>query len=933
MDTTEELPGCLSVSVVEQLYVAYLKDAASVTPEWKRYFQNIPANGFGGQEARLGPSFQPRSAFNSGPALQAPPAGATSTTPASLQFRADQMIRNYRVRGHIIAAVDPLGVPRPVPAELDPAFYGFTQDELDRQVSFGPQGRGLLSLGQLIQKLRNTYCRSIGAQFMHIDDLAIRQWLEARMEGCENRVALLRRDQFRILRRLIDAAVFEEFLQRKFVGAKSFSLEGAESLLPLLDLALEKAGDMTIDSVVLGMAHRGRLNVLANIIGKSPRQIFREFEKDYLPLESAGGDVRYHLGYSSDWPTHSKCRVHLSLCFNPSHLEFVNPVALGRMRAKQDRRGERPRGSRSLVILIHGDAAFAGEGLVQETLNLSQLPGFTVGGTLHIILNNQLGFTTPPAEGRSTIYCSDVARMLQIPIFHVNGEDPEAVAQVTWLALEFRQQFARDVMIDMFCYRRRGHSEGDEPAFTQPRVYEIIERRPSVRENYRDHLLALGEITRQEADQLAQHRTAHLEEELSLAREAKAGPTGQTLGGVWQAYHGGPASPADSIATAMDRIHLVDLLDSLHRLPPGFHLHPKLKPWLSRRQEMAGGRRPLDWAAAEALALASVAVQGHPVRLSGQDSQRGTFSQRHAVLHDVEDDHPYVPLQHLADGQGPVEIINSPLSEAGVLGFEYGYSLDCPQGLVLWEAQFGDFCNAAQVIIDQFIVSAEEKWQRLSGLVLLLPHGLEGQGPEHSSARLERFLRLGAQDNIQVAVPSTPAQYFHLLRRQVLRHWRKPLIVLTPKSLLRHPQAVSSLAELAEGRFQRVIADRGGNESGVRRILLCSGKIRYELEHERDARSLRDIALVSVEELYPFPRRELEEALAPYGAGTPALWVQEEPLNMGAWLHLRQELGDQAFGRWPLRVVSRPASASPATGWVKRHHLEQAQLLKEALGG
>jgi 2-oxoglutarate dehydrogenase E1 component len=611
-------------------------------------------------------------------------------------------------------------------------------------------------------------------------------------------------------------------------------------------------------------------------------------------------------------------------------------VALGRARVKRDRlqgsEAAAPEGAGScLALLIHGDASFAGQGVVQETLNMSQLPGYTVGGTVHVIVNNQIGFTTSPAEGRSSTYPTEVARMLQSPIFHVNGEDPEAVAQVVRMAMDFREKFHRDVFIDMFGYRRLGHNEGDEPSFTQPVLYRAIEQRKSVREGYLDHLLSLGGLSREEAAEITRRRHEALEKELSHAQEEG----GQTMivkkRGIWTRgnYAGGPEKSAEDPATGVEAGQLAALLLRQTELPESFHPHPKIKKFLEGRRTMAAGQQPLDWSAAEALAFASLSAAGVRVRLSGQDSARGTFSSRHAVLYDYETGQGLTPLQHLGAEQGPVDIVNSPLSEAGVLGFEYGYSLDCPDGLICWEAQFGDFCNAAQVIIDQFICSAEDKWNRLSGLVLLLPHGFEGQGPEHSSARLERFLALAAQDNIQVVSPTTPAQYFHCLRRQVLRNWRKPLVMMTPKSLLRHPRAVSTLAECAQGKFQRVLAD-AMEAKNVRRVLLCTGKIYYELLQQREAVKSEDVAIIRLEQLYPFPETALQAALAPYAEGTQALWVQEEPENMGAWRFLRARFGESMYGKYPFGGIRRPVSPSPATGSARIHKKDQKYLIAQA---
>jgi 2-oxoglutarate dehydrogenase E1 component len=726
--------------------------------------------------------------------------------------------------------------------------------------------------------------------------------------------------------------VLEEFIQQKYPGTKSFSLEGAESLIPLLDLAIEAAADHGVEEIVLAMAHRGRLNVLVNILGKRPRDVFHEFEDHDDPLREGLGDVKYHLGHSSDWVSRAGRTVHLSLCFNPSHLEFVNPVALGRVRAKQDRVGEQDR-TRGMALLIHGDAAFAGEGVVQETLNLSALDGYRTGGTLHVIVNNQLGFTTLPEEYRSFPYAADVAKMLQVPIFQVNGEDPEAVAQVVHLAMDFRRTFQSDVVIDMYCYRRRGHNKGDEPAFSQPLMYQRIEQRQPVRESYLEHLLALGQVTREEADAIVAEVRTELDRDLGEARSPQYAPTRERPTGVWSAYHGGLGGDAQRVDTGGDIRQLRELTEALCRLPEGFTAHPIIARGLARRREMAHGARPVDWALAEALAFATLAAAGHPVRLSGQDTVRGTFSHRHAALHDIRDGQVYVPLQHVAAGQAPVEIVNSPLSEVGVLGFEYGYSLDCPEGLVAWEAQFGDFVNAAQVIVDQFIVSAEEKWRRLSGLVLLLPHGFEGAGPEHSSARLERFLELAVNDNVQIVNATTPAQYFHVLRRQVLRPWRKPLIVMTPKSLLRHPRVVSSLEALAQGRFEPIVPDGEIDPGGVSRILLCSGKVYYDLHALREELGRRDVAIARLEQLYPLRDEHLAESLARYPKETPIVWVQEEPANMGAWRYLLARFGERLVGTFPFSGICRPAAASPATGWSGRHKVEQARLLRVAFDG
>ncbi|MBM4075412.1 MAG: 2-oxoglutarate dehydrogenase E1 component, partial [Planctomycetes bacterium] len=665
--------------------------------------------------------------------------------------------------------IDPLGQPRPPVPELDLESCGFGPGDIDRQFStMGAGGPNLRTLCQIQQWLKNTYCRSIGAQFMHIDDLPVREWLQQRMEATENRLQLTLEEQRRIVKRLSDAVVFEEFILKKFDGAKTFSLEGAETLIPLLELAIYKAAEQGIEEIVLGMAHRGRLNVLASIMGKAPRAIFREFADLDPELHTGRGDVKYHLGYSNDWYSGDGRKVHLSLCFNPSHLEFVNPVAMGRVRAKQDRKGDHNR-EKVVCLLIHGDAAFAGEGIIQETLNLNQLESTRIGGTIHVIVNNQIGFTTSPHQGRSTAYSSDVAKMLQIPVFHVNGEDPEAVAQVVRLAMDFRQEFHRDVVIDMYCYRLRGHNENDVPEFTQPLMYKKIRSRKKVGQSYLDQLIKLGGISQDEADRLQLAQRQQLESELEVAKGSGYEHRWDMLQGLWRGFCGGPVVGIPEIETGVDADKLRTILESLTRFPDDFQLHSKIfnpeskraEGVLQRRAAMARGEIPLDWASGEALAFATLSLEGHRVRMHGQDVERGTFGHRHAVLHDVLTGRTYMPLQHLSPNQGPIEIHNSCLCETAVLGYEYGYSLDTPDGLICWEAQFGDFANVAQVVIDQFITSAEDKWNRLSGVVLLLPHGFEGNGPEHSSARLERFLQLAAEDNIQIANPTTPAQYFH----------------------------------------------------------------------------------------------------------------------------------------------------------------------------
>lgn len=912
---------------IDSLFEDYQQDPSSLPPQWQEYFANfdpssgeIDVNSLPTTSGALAPESEHDS--------------NRSRSVAQLQDRVDQLIRGYRVRGHLEARIDPLGRPRETNTELNLESYGLLPSDFKRKFSARTvDGQNFRTLEEIVDLMRQTYCRSIGAQFMHIDDHVCRTWLQNRMEGSRNRMQLHRQTQLRILTKLTDTVIFEEFMRKKFLGAKTFSLEGAETLIPLLDLALEKAGDHGVKEIVLGMAHRGRLNVLANIMGKRAQNIFWGFDDPDPELNRGGGDVLYHLGHSSDWKTSKGKDIHISLCFNPSHLEFVNPVAMGRCRSKQDRRGDFEH-QETMTVLIHGDAAFAGEGVVQETLNLSQLDGYKVGGTLHVIVNNQVGFTTDTHDSRSTTYASDVAKMLQIPIFHVNGEDPEAVAQVVNLAMEFRREFRRDVVIDMYCYRRLGHNESDEPRFTQPLMYKTIDSRPTIRDSYLKRLLKMQEVTQEEADLIAEERAAQLDQEFESIKIDGFTPDTQTGQGLWAGYTGGNEQLDDDPDTGVSEQVLKDVVRLTASYPTGFNVHRKLKRVLHARVEASEGNRPVDWATAELAAFGTLAVEGHAVRLSGQDSGRGTFSQRHAVLHDEETAESYTPLQHLTVGQAAINVINSPLSEAGVLGFDYGYSLDAPDSLILWEAQFGDFFNAAQVIVDQFICSAEDKWRRLSGLVMLLPHGFEGAGPEHCSARLERFLTSSAEHNIQITVPTTAAQHFHLLRRQVKRKWRKPLVVFTPKSLLREPFVMSPLEDLTSGRFERVLPDtivRG--DASPARVLLTAGKIGVDLLKARNSDERDDFAVIRVEQLYPLPHKEIEACLSQYPSGTPIYWVQEEPRNMGAWYFMKVKWDE--FGleeKWPLKVVCRPESASPSTGSKKSHKMEQEELMTEAMG-
>jgi 2-oxoglutarate dehydrogenase E1 component len=956
----------INTGLVEELYARYLENPSNVEASWRSYFDarlatTAPARTLltraaglpltNGELARsLDQAFPTAPARSPTPAPVAPalsPSPVPSPAPrdvlaeAAIQARVYKLLTAYRVRGHLFAHVDPLGNPALAPPELDLRNFDLLPEDLDKPFPTVDLAgiTPVATLREILKRLEETYCRTIGVEFNSIEDPEHRDWLRERMESTKNRLALGEEEQLRILTKLSDAEIFEQFIQRSYgAGTKRFSLEGAESLIPLVDLIVEQAAERDADEIVLGMAHRGRLNVMANILDKSVREIFAAFEDADPERFLGGGDVKYHLGYSSDRVTASGKKVHLTLTFNPSHLEFVDPVVEGRARAKQDRLGRLVDARRRVVpLLIHGDAAFIGQGVVAETLNLGGLSGYATGGTIHVIVNNQIGFTTDVVEARSTRYASDVVRMLKVPVFHVNGEDPEAVAQVAHLAVEWRQRFGMDVVIDMYCYRRHGHNEGDEPRYTQPLMYQAIDRKPTVRQVYVKRLVEMGHVTESSADAIVLTRREALAAALDDVKQRGFAPVTYAMGGVWTSYRGGldPATPEVSTAVSAERIR--DLSARLLELPPGFSAHPKVLPILQARHEAILSGEPFDWGTGEMLAYATLLADRTPVRISGQDVQRGTFSHRHAVLFDTKTGQSYAPLSRVATPPGRFEIYNSPLSEQGVLGFDFGYSLDFPEALVIWEAQFGDFLNGAQVIVDQFISSSEDKWHRLSGLVMYLPHGYEGQGPEHSSARLERFLQNAAEDNVQVCNLTTPAQLFHALRRQVLRPWRKPLVLMTPKSMLRVAatskgphRPVSTLTDLTTGRFQRVIADDAGRDPAqVKRVLLCTGKVYYDLAVAREARKANDVAILRLEQLYPL-NEELTAALAPYKDGTKLIWVQEEPKNYGPWYYITANVPDFIHHRLPLSCVARDPSASPATGSRASHLLEQKMLIDEA---
>ena len=844
------------------------------------------------------------------------------------QVRVVQLIEAYRSYGHLKARLDPLGLAdRPPPRELSPAFWGLNAHSGKQRFSTamlnGPQ---VMSLDELVTFLDETYARTIGAEFTHINDPAVQDWIASRCEETRNHCNIDAKTQRFVLEKLCAAEALEDFLHRKFRGSKRFSLQGAESLIPLLALLVEEAGSRGVREIVIGMPHRGRLNVMVNIMGMSPKQLFSTFEDRHGEQYLGRGDVKYHLGWFTEFVTRFGDDVALCLTHNPSHLEAINPVVLGRVRARQDRFSDAER-LRGVPVLIHGDAAFAGQGLVAETLNLMGLGGYTVGGTIHIVVNNQIGFTTLPEESRSVPYCTDIAKMVEVPIFHVNGEDPEAVAQTVRLAVEFRQTFHRDVIIDMYCFRRFGHNEADEPTFTQPLQYKVIDSHPSVHAVYGEYLTKLGQLDSAGVERISQREHQQLDEALGALRSDASDELVEPRSVVWKNYVGGPDHAVNEVDTGVPLERLHAIMDTIQSPPEGFVLNPKIARIHRRHRAMRAGEALVDWAVGEQLAFGSLLLDGHPVRLSGQDSCRGTFSHRHAVLTNPETGEAWTPLNHIEDKQAFFEVINSPLSEAGVLGFEFGYAIDAPGSLVIWEAQFGDFANGAQVIIDQFLAASEDKWGVLSGVVLLLPHGYEGQGPEHSSARLERFLQLCAEDNLQVVNPTTPAQLFHLLRRQIVRTWRKPLIVMSPKSLLRHRKVGSELNEFVEGRFQRVIPDLEVASNETRRLVLCSGKVYYDLVERRDEQNERTIAIARVEQLYPFPDKALSDMMASMPHLEEVLWCQEEPKNMGAFTFVYPRLSELLPEGVHLRSAERAAGASPATGSYKAHQIEQAALL------
>ncbi|WP_445680010.1 2-oxoglutarate dehydrogenase E1 component [Radicibacter daui] len=965
LDKASLLSGANAVFLAE-IYARWLEDPKSVDTSWAELFSEMGDDLGAALTDVKGPSWtkvkarvvgqvdpeeeaaaKAKAARNgkAGPAVPAP-AGDPGTADTYVRqhtidsIRAIMLIRAYRIRGHMLATLDPLGLQTFAHhPELDPASYGFSDADMDRAIFIdGVLGFETATLREIIAKLHRTYCAHVGVEYMHIQDPDQKQWIQYHMENAELAPPLSRDEKLRIFDNTTRSELFEKYLNTKFKGTKRFGVDGGEALIPLMEEVLHTAAKAGVQEVVLGMAHRGRLNVLANVMSKPLRKMFAEFQGvSSNPEDLGSGDVKYHLGTSADRDFDGNA-VHLSLNANPSHLEAVDPVIIGRVRAKEDQLGDlEPRGNKVLPILLHGDAAFAGQGLVPETLDMSELKGYKVGGSIHIIINNQIGFTTKPTDARSGPYATEVAKTIQAPIFHVNGDDPEACARVARMATEFRQTFKKIVVIDMWCYRRHGHNEADEPAFTQPTMYRVIKDHPSVWTLYSQKLVAEGVLSQDEVDARANAFHSKLEEEFEAAQAYKPNKA-DWLEGAWRGFE--QASGDDRRGdTQCDMDLLKKVGATITTVPDSFNLNPKIARQLKAKQDMMSSGEGFDWATGEALAFGTLCAQGYRVRLSGQDCGRGTFSQRHAALYDQENEEKYVPLQHVAPDQGKFEVLDSPLAEASVVGFEYGYSVTDPNALVLWEGQFGDFSNGAQIIIDQFISSGEAKWLRMSGLVMLLPHGYEGQGPEHSSARMERYLQMCGEDNWQVCNITTPANYYHALRRQMRRQFRKPLIIFTPKSLLRHKRAVSKLEEFGPGTsFHRVLPETYDDQlvadKDIRRVVMCSGKVYYDLLEEREKRGTKDVAIIRLEQFYPWPRTSVGNQLKRY-PNAQVLWCQEEPANMGGWSFVRWHIEDvlEEIGhkfRRPL-YSGRSIAAAPATGLAKRHAAEQAALVDKAL--
>jgi 2-oxoglutarate dehydrogenase E1 component len=912
---------------VESLYDAWLADSSSVSAEWAGYFETFKGRESGDVshlEAIARIEAAQRQRQNGAAAMP------MSDEHARKQAGVLRLLTAYRSRGHLAANLDPLGLTEKMPApDLGLPFHGLSETDLDTEFDTGNYTGGQrMKLRELLSRLQKTYASTIGAEFMHISNHEQRNWIYSRLEQRAGQSTLDKAGKQRVLDGLTATEGLERYLHTRYVGQKRFSLEGGDSLIPMLDDVVRAAGDNGIKELVIGMAHRGRLNVLVNILGKPPKTLFDEFEGKFEhPDDPAhSGDVKYHMGFSADVKT-PKGGVHVALAFNPSHLEIANPVVTGSVKARQTRRRDTMH-TQSMAVLIHGDAAFAGQGVNMELMNMSQARGFKIGGSLHIVINNQVGFTTSnPQDARSTMYCTDLAKMVNAPVLHVNGDDPDAVIEATRLAYAFRKQFRRDVVIDLVCYRRHGHNEADEPSATQPMMYQVIRKRPTTRDLYQQQLVKEGVLAEGDAQKQFEDYRKRLEDGAALTELDTSPPRDGHVD--WNRYLGGKLSmPAD---TTVPRKKLLELASKILDMPADMTLQARVAKIYDDRRKMASGELPADWGFAENLAYATLIEAGYNMRMVGQDSGRGTFFHRHAVLHDQKDGHTFMPLATIRDGAN-VEVIDSLLSEEAVMAFEYGFSTTDPETLNIWEGQFGDFANGAQVVIDQFISSGEAKWNRLCGLALFLPHGYEGQGPEHSSARLERFLQLCAFDNMQVCVPTTPAQDFHMIRRQMVRNVRKPLIVMTPKSLLRHKLAVSSLDELANGSFQLVIGEhREVTPKKVKRVVFCSGKVYYDLLEDAEKRGQNDVAIVRVEQLYPFPRPEVTAELDKYPSAKEVIWCQEEPMNQGAWFQIRHHLQACIGAKHSLSYAGRARSPAPAAGHFNTHVAEQAALVEQAL--
>jgi 2-oxoglutarate dehydrogenase E1 component len=940
----DDLMSADNLVFVEELYNLYLSNPGAVDPSWVPVFREyFPAGGHPGVE----PAFRPRGLFepliHQAERSEALPQiddhddlldSKTKNHSVNLASRARALLRAYRLHGHLASKIDPLGLPHSeFPPELEVLSNGISDHDWSREVVcealFGSE---TVTLQRVLKKLEALYCGSIGVELQNITNPQQRKWLRTQIER-NDFAALDDNERRQIIEGLSDADAFETFLHTKYVGAKRFSLTGGDALIPMMRSICEHGSSDELQEVIIGMAHRGRLNVLHNILGKPANAMLSEFEKVLNPEDFLGSsDVKYHMGHSTDITSLTGQSIHMTLTFNPSHLEFVNPVVLGRSRAKQDRCGEPSCRKRVLPLLLHGDAAFSGQGIVAEALNLGNLHGYDVGGTIHIVINNQIGFTALPEESRSTTYATDIAKILECPIFHLNGNDPEACVRASKLAIEFRQKFGQDVILDLICYRRYGHNEGDEPRFTQPMMYAVIDELEHVRQSYGQYLVKRGVLQVDEPDAMWNERMNHYQEVFDSIHETPLPLDVSALSGVWRTFKGGEI-PAEEPNTAVELQQLQEIGAHLSRVPETHQPHRTIARFLRQREAMTTGERKIDWGMAEAFAFGTIIAEGTRVRLSGQDSVRGTFSHRHAAITDVSNGDRHWPLRSVGTQPVHFDVYNSMLSEAAVLGFEYGYSLDYPEALVCWEAQFGDFANGAQVIIDQFISSGEDKWKRLAGLVMLLPHGYEGQGPEHSSARLERFLQLCAEDNMYVCNLTEPAQYFHALRRQVIGDRRKPLIVMSPKSLLRHREAVSDLNDFVSATFNPILDDpRGLDVDHVQRVILCSGKIYYDLIAHARSKDNRDTAIVRVEQLFPLRGHLLKTVVEGYGNVSELMWVQEEPQNMGSWSYIFPLLMD-LFDRTTMpRYVGRPPSASPATGSKESHQLEQLSVLRAAFG-